>query len=667
MYATRHPQRRDAPFRRVYALGDSTPADQTDPRVHRIEEDGLSRWWRARTARDARKADPPQQLREKDGPSADGSDRAAAGGPRLRIVHVNDAHHFHLGVHPTGALENADVPSGLPIHRIATYLATARWASKGNATDLIYVSAGDEHTGTSLDELLGYVPDSFRMSAGYAFQSVLGLNAATIGNHDLDRGPAVLQKAIVESATFPVLSANIVESEYLVDHAAALLGETRHGITLGIIGVTTDEQIDVRRALDARFTIENPIDATLKWYRRVAPIVDVVIVLSHLGINVPGSRHRSQCDDRVLAKAIAVDAADGPVSLIIGSHTHTVIDPVTEPVEIDGIPVFQAGCNMEYIGDIEIDVARKAVRGRLVPLAELPGTHDAGDAEIERKLQRTIDRTIRDLNRTVLTPVAGIARSEDADIVTTLADRLSGECALANTITDAVRARFSSAGTGSIVVACDASGIQSGLTEKNLADKVLRIDDLYRIMPYADSIFRAILTPAQVIAILGSNALRRIPGDRLENNGGDIGLMDWSRIARGFLHFSGNLRYRIADDGSGSTYNASSSRPKARTPAPTVTDIVLDGKPIETYPDDYQIITYCNSFSAIGNQGWSEKDPESFLEFGAVSLPATGFEDTREPFRTAVIESLMQSGTVSITRDGRLRYPQPTNRGVVDR
>lgn len=581
-------------------------------------------------------------------------------GGRLRIVHINDTHHFHLGSQPTrspgvvGPGGSSDDGIGgtvsTPIYGVAEYLGTARREAEENEVDLLYLSAGDEHTGTSLDELLGYAPETYRRSTAYALQSILGLDTATIGNHDLDRGPRILQEAITSSADFPVLSANIRESRYLIDYYAALIGETVHGVSVGIIGVTTDEQIDVRSTLDPQFVVEDPIEAALRWYRRIAPIVDVVIVLSHLGLNVLGSRHRSKQDDRVLAQAIAdcrVSDADGSITLIIGGHTHTVIDPTTDPVVIEGIPIFQAGCNMEYLGDIEVDVVERRVQGHLVALDDRRGTVARGNVP----LGTTITHTLAQLRKTVLTPVATLSRSERADVIATLADRLSGECSLANAITDAVRNRFTLSPGDNVVVACDASGIQSGLTEENTAEGIIRIDDLYRILPYADSIYRAILLPKQLVAILESNALRRIPANRLVSAGGEVGLMDWSKIARGYLHFSGNLRYRITGANGEGSRVAGSQSPQP----PQVTEILLDGIPFESYPNDYEIVMYCNSFSALGNQGWSEKDENSFQEFGSVSLPAFGFNDTGDPFRSVLIESLMQEGVVTIARDWRVK------------
>ena len=331
-----------------------------------------------------------------------------------------------------------------------------------------------------------------------------------------------------------------------------------------------------------------------------------------------------------------ISMASAPITVVIGGHTHTVIDPHTEPIEVDGVPIFQAGCNMEYVGDVEIDLSARTVRGRLVRLDRLDRRDEQPTPSGEHPRLHQATRNISDAVRTaVLEPVATITSARNANVATTLEDRLSGESAVANMITDALLFRYDrdlrDDRDGTVVVACDASGIQSGLTEENLESRLLRIDDLYRILPYADSIYRAVITPADLERIVRSNIARRIPPAALEPRGGDIGVMDWAKIARGYLHFSRNLRY-----GTGQS-----------------AIVAIDGIPLADLPQDYPITLYCNSFSAMGNQGWSVTDEDAFHEFGSVSLPELGFTDTAIPLRTALIEALRDIGAVTLERDGR--------------
>jgi 5'-nucleotidase/UDP-sugar diphosphatase len=635
---------------------DSRPLYRPDVRVQEIEPNpsgSFRRLWIPVEANSGEKGDLPDRedaLHSFDEETFGSRRTRGVRNPRVRILHVNDAHHAHFGPFP---LDDGPPAPLITLHR---KLEEERHAAAILGFETIYLSAGDEHTGTSLDELLGYDPAHFATSAAFDVQSALGLDAATIGNHDLDRGPRILEEAIRRSASFPLLSASITDSSFLTSHVPAIIGETRRGTRIGVIGVTTDEQLQVRIALDPTFHLEDPVPSVMSWSRILSPAVDVLIVLSHLGLNVPGSRHVSRVDDRVLAEALATErearlggpalGPDVPPLLIIGGHTHTVIDPQERPVTVRGIPIFQAGCNLSHLGVVDVagPFSGRLISGRLVPLGRsttpVSVTHSSstpsspGPVAAPPELAALHTRTIAALSRAAARRVAGIRHVSDGSISTTLEDRLTGECAIANMITDAIREAISPEAGSTIIVATDASGIQSGIRE----DRTLRIDDLYRILPYADSLFRAELTAAQLLQILESNARRLLDLNELSTRGGPVGLLDWAHIARGFLHFSGNLRYQVCDRGD-----------DAR-----VKDVTIDGIPVDAGTAGPRITLYCNSFSAMGNQGWGLVPDDSFRQFGGVSLPEMGFRDTGRPVRQVLIHSLEGRWDLSIAKDGRL-------------
>lgn len=560
---------------------------------------------------------------------------SAASNQTLRILHVNDTHHFHLGATPADMRGQAHEKT--PIGALAAIIDEKRLETQREGVDLLYLSSGDEHTGTSLDELLGYTGEEFKQSAAYALQSDIGLDAAVLGNHDLDRGSEILERAIRSNAAFPVLSANIEASRFLSSYHSALIGETVRGIAVGIVGVTTDEQLQVRASLDPQFSIGDPVKAARRWYRALAPAVDILILLSHLGLNVDGSRHQSQRDDRLLAATLAEEerrtpAPNRPLTMILGGHTHTVIDPSSAPVVVDGISIFQAGCNMAYLGEVTVDLKRGGLDGKLINIRE----HQPASA-VREPLPRAT-RLLNSLSQRVLTPVATVSSAVDADTGVTLEARLSGECAVANMITDTIQQWYASEEENTLVVAIDATGIHAGLTDAQARGAPLRVDDFYRILPYADSLYRAVLTAEELRKIVDSNSRRILRRNELEGRGGKIGLMDWSQIARGYLHFSGNLRYRLVHD----------------TRGRRASDITVNDAPIEAFGTDHRITVYCNSFSAMGNQGWAPGSDTSFAEFGAVSLPALGFTDTGIPLRLALIEALRANSPTTVGRDGRL-------------
>ena len=561
-------------------------------------------------------------------PAVDAStaEKAGAAGPwltgridrkdlRLRIVHVNDTHHFHLG----GACDVDPSTQSTPLESVKALIAAGRHAG----IDTLYLSAGDEHTGTCLDELLGYTPEQFSRSVAYELQSAVGLDAAAVGNHDLDRGPAILEQAARMSASFPLLSANLMGSRHFTTFYHALVGVTAAALRVAVIALTTEEQVQVRSKLDDGLRISDPLEAARFWIDSLSESVDVVVLLSHLGLNEPGSRHTVRIDDRALARAIShTDRRDTHV-VIIGAHTHSVIDHETSPLRIGGIPVFQAGCNLEHAGIIDIEGRR--MRGRIVRL-EATRLKDPAMAARARS-------AAEELSTTVTRRVTIIGNRERAHGEAVLEDRLTGECSLADMICDMVRKHVSNTRrqdpSQRVVVACDASGIQGGIGDS----AELCVEDLYRILPYADSLYQAVVGPDALQSILASNVSRRLPPGSLRTNGGTVDPTNWPQIARGFLHFSGNLRYRAGQSG--------------------LLEASLDGVSLSRLPRSEGILVVCNSFSAMGNQGWGPADAAAFEEFGAVSLPALSFEDLGQPLRQVLIAALSEEAEVEVVTDGR--------------
>ena len=239
------------------------------------------------------------------------SERVDTRSRRLRIIHVNDAHHFHLGDVP---------PADSPLGSLAALIADGR----SSGIDTVYLSAGDEHTGTPLDELLGYTPELFSRSVAYEMQSAMGLDVAAVGNHDLDRGPAILEQAASVSAQFPLLSANLVGSSQFTSFYHAVVGLTAGGIRIAVIGLTTEDQVQVRSKLDDGLRISEPLEAAKHWVDSLCTSVDIVVVLSHLGLNEPGSRHTVRTDDRALAHALgSVDCRETPLLIIGATRTRS--------------------------------------------------------------------------------------------------------------------------------------------------------------------------------------------------------------------------------------------------------------------------------------------------------------------------------------------------------
>ena len=165
-----------------------------------------------------------------------------------------------------------------------------------------------------------------------AVMNALQYDAAVLGDKDFNYGFDELKTAI-ETADFPFLSANIlrIDNNQPLTKASTII--SRNGQKIAVIGFTSPNVgtiIAADQILSSQIKVEDPIAIAQKLIPELQKQADVIIVLSHLGINL----------DRELAARVK------GISIIIGAHNRKMIAP-PEILEND-IPVVQVG----YQGDI---------------------------------------------------------------------------------------------------------------------------------------------------------------------------------------------------------------------------------------------------------------------------------------------------------------------------
>ncbi|RKN85636.1 bifunctional metallophosphatase/5'-nucleotidase [Paenibacillus ginsengarvi] len=105
----------------------------------------------------------------------------------------------------------------------------------------------------------------------------------------------------------------------------------RNGLRVGVIGLTAYYP-DFYSLLG--WTIAEPLGTAAELVKRIRPDVDIVVVVSHLGIN----------NDKAMAEQI-----EG-IDIIIGSHTHHLLE---QPLYYAGTFIAAAGCFGQYVGELE--------------------------------------------------------------------------------------------------------------------------------------------------------------------------------------------------------------------------------------------------------------------------------------------------------------------------
>lgn len=572
----------------------------------------------------------------------------------LRLMHYNDMHNHMTDLHG----KKGDT------HRLAQMVKRVN-ETKASAAEneiVLFLSGGDDHTGSVFDELMGWSPEDFVADAGYRAASAAGVDIAVLGNHEFDRGAALLKIGIDRDAAFPVLSANIHGSAHITrdtDYTAAAVGEVK-GLRIGFIGLTTAIDTRVGMQSDPTLAVASPVEAAANVYKAVEAVSDVVVILSHCGYGRDMHRSGKAGSARLIGEGdFAIAEAIGPMSnkpvVLIGGHSHTALntDGIDEGNMVDGLLLTQAKANGAFLGEIAMSVAAGQGRDQwfsnvsLHPIkrrddrlkaddekyatAEHDGDYDAAfEAQVMAPMIAALDDKLSEV-------IGAVADDTLVSTERTIADRYLGEVALANFMNDTLVRRSATFPGGAVDFSLfNATGLARGIDKGPLSFR-----EWFDVMPYADVIDVATLTGAQIRDILTSNAKRLLRPEEVAD--ADLG----GFVSRGLLHFSSGIRYRIA---------LGNSAAEARA-----VDIALNGTPIEDMLEQSFTLAF-NSYISLGafGEAWNGKPIGGGVagEIPGYDVRGLPWTHTGLVYRNELIAAIREIGTISdqtgVVLDGRL-------------
>lgn len=574
----------------------------------------------------------------------------------LRLMHFNDMHNHITDMHK----KKGDT------HRLSQMvkIVNDRRAAAADNETVLFLSAGDDHTGSVFDELMGWSVDEFEADAGYRTYSAAGVDIATLGNHEFDRGAALLQHAIKADAQFPVLSANVGGSDHLKrddDYTCAAVIEAK-GLRIGVIGLTTD--VDTRVGLDSDpdMFVASPVQAVKNVLPTVAGVSDVVVVLSHCGYGTGAhASGKSSVERRIgegdfdIAGAVS-GLTDKPI-VLIGGHSHTALnsDGIDADNMVGDLLITQAKANGSHLGEIVMSIAAGQGRDQwfsnvsLNPIKKRDDRVSEGeeryanlehDGDFDAVFEAAHVQPLIDKLEVKLQEVIGTV-SDDSLINTeaTIAARYVSETAIANFCNDAMVARSATFPQGKVDFALfNATAISAGLSKGDVTFK-----NVFEVMPYADACHVAYMTGRQIQEMLHNNAKRVL---RPEEQTDDVNLAGF--VQRGFLHFSSGLRYRI---------ELGASAVEARA-----VDVTLNGTPIEQLLDQTFAMAI-NSYIQLGafGEAWNGKPISGGVpgDIASMDLRGLNYLHTGLIYRNELIAAIREMGAISADTgaalDGRLQ------------
>jgi 5'-nucleotidase len=356
------------------------------------------------------------------------------------ILHTNDMHSAFIGLGPSSdyspfELGNDQTRGGYA--RLARLIAQRKEARRSQGPVLI-LDAGDYSMGTAFGAASRETGGELRL------MSLMGYDATTFGNHEFDLGPDGLGKAIGAAGKAGPIPAIVAANTDLSGSDATLadlqrlagagairrhLVIERGGIRFGIFGLLGKEAIFYTMGGATAFSDAIETAREVVKSLRETEKVDVVICLSHGGLEKGPDGRFTDGDDVRLAKAVP------GIDVVIGGHSHTEL---REAIIVNGrTPVVQTGKQGENLGELVVALRGGALTVesyRLFPIDDSIAGDRAVADEIDRLKQSVTADVFQSRGYSIDQPLAIIPR----DLPNRFAD-IAASTPLANLVTDAFR------------------------------------------------------------------------------------------------------------------------------------------------------------------------------------------------------------------------------------
>jgi 5'-nucleotidase len=252
---------------------------------------------------------------------------------RLTILHTNDTH-SRLDSYP---------PNDPNFPNMGGYARRAALVNSFRQEDpqLLLLDAGDIFQGTPYYNMFGGEPELKLMS-------MMGYDAATFGNHEFDNGLDGFLE-VLPHAEFPFVSANYDFSDTILDgKIKPYVVIEKNGAKVGIYGLGIDPKGLVSPSLYGETKYLDPIEIARETEKELKKKhkCSLIICLSHLGFKY----EHDKVSDLILASETY------HTDVIIGGHTHTLLDPAVKELNQQNkeVTIAQTGSGGVRLGKIEV-------------------------------------------------------------------------------------------------------------------------------------------------------------------------------------------------------------------------------------------------------------------------------------------------------------------------
>jgi 5'-nucleotidase len=423
----------------------------------------------------------------------------------LRIVALNDFHGHLKTPAPVRVADPSDPAKQIAVQAGgAAYLASAVSSARKGREHSLVVGAGDLVSGSPLVSSLFYDEPAIEVLGE------VGLDVASVGNHEFDRGRDELQRLArggcrkdgcvtgseFKGARFKYLAANVIEESTGKSFLPAYEIRRFGGVPVAFIGLTlkgTPAIVSRSGILGLRFADEvDTVNALVPELKRQG--VEAIVVLIHEGGVVTGAFTDKSCPGFQGAIIDIVKRFDPAVDLVVSGHTHRAY-----ACRVEGRLVTSAGDYGRFVTEIDmvLDPATRDVKSVEANNVIVDTAVVTPDPRVAAMVDRYERLAAPKANR-----VVGHVEGELAPLANS-----AGESGLGDVIADAQL--LATRAAGAQIAFMNPGGIRAPLASKR-PDNGITYSDIFTVQPFGNTLVTMTFSGAQIRALLEQQFPRQL-------------------------------------------------------------------------------------------------------------------------------------------------------------
>jgi len=251
-------------------------------------------------------------------------------------------------------------------------VATLRNAIKAENPNTFFILGGDTLSPSLASKL-------FQGRQMIALWNQIGLDIATLGNHEFDFGNEVLLQRIKESR-FQWVAANVQDKTTgrRFDNLPAYVVKTVDGVKIGFFGLLTPDTATSSHPGE-NVVFQDPVTVAQQTVARMKKAgVDVIVAVTHLPMP----------EDQQVARA-----THHQIALVMGGHEHSLLQSVA-----GGTPIIKVGSDARTLGRMDLSIDPKthqlqSIDWQLIPVdSQTP--EDPAAAALVKQYESQIDQAL---------------------------------------------------------------------------------------------------------------------------------------------------------------------------------------------------------------------------------------------------------------------------------